>query len=131
MPGAVHGHDALLVIGFTHASGPYCQYWSSRLAKEFPGNDLIERYSVVFLEDAPRLARGMAKLGIKSSVPSAEYDHYLIVTQHEKEIQAAIHFDAPDDPYLVLLGPDGTVRWTFHGPFGDGPVRQIHELLKQ
>jgi hypothetical protein len=122
LPSGVHGHDALLIVGFTHASGPYCTDWARRLAKEFPGNDPLERYNVVFLEDAPRLARGMAKMGIKSSVPNAEYDHYLIVTQHEKQVQAA---------NLILLGPEGTVRWTFHGPVADSPIRQIRELLKQ
>ena len=131
MPGAVHGHDALLIVGFTHASGPYCADWARRLAKEFPGNDPLERYSIVFLEDAPRLARGMAKMGIKSNVPNTEYDHYLTVIEHEKRVQAAVHFAAPDDAYLILLGPEGTVRWMFHGPVADDPVRQIRELLKQ
>jgi hypothetical protein len=133
MPGAVHGHDALLVVGFTHASAPYCADWARRLAKEFPGNDVLERYNVVYLEDAPRLARGMSKMGIKGSVANTEYDHYLIVTEHETKIRAVVRFDfaAPDDAYLILLDPDGAVRWTFHGAVADGPVRQIQELLKQ
>jgi len=131
MPGAVHGHNALLIVGFTHASGPYCSDWARRLAKEFPGNDPLERYNIVFLEDAPRLVRGMAKSGIKGSVPNSEYDHYLTVTEHEKQVQAAVHFETPDDAYLILLGPEGTIRWTFHGAVADGPVRQIRELLKQ
>ena len=131
MPGAVHGHEALLIVGFTHASGPHCTEWAKRLASEFPGNNPLERYTVVFLEDAPRLVRGMAKSGIKSGVAKEEYDHYLIVTEHEKAVQAAVHFEAPDDAYLVLLDPEGAVRWTFHGPVADGPVRQIREFLKQ
>lgn len=131
MPGAVHGHDALLVVGFTHASGPHCTDWAKRLAGEFPGNEPLERYTVIFLEDAPRLVRGMAKSGIKSSVAKEEYDHYLIATEHEKEVKAAVHFEAPDDAYLVLLDPEGMVRWTFHGTVADNPVRQIRELLKK
>jgi hypothetical protein len=131
MPGAVHGHDALLVVGFTRASGPQCARWARRLASEFPGNDALEIYNAVFLEDESRLARGMAKIDIKNSVPKEEYDHYLLVKEHEKEVQAAVHFEAPDDAYLILLGPDGTVRWTFHGAVADSPVRQIRELLKQ
>ena len=130
MPGAVHGHSALLVVGFTHASGPHCTDWSKRLESEFKSNPALERYSVVFLEDAPRLVRGVARSGIKSGVPKEEYNNFLIVTEHEKEVKDAVHFQAPDDAYLVFLGPDGTVRWTFHGPVNDDPVRQIRELLR-
>jgi hypothetical protein len=130
MPGAVHGHPALLAVCFTHASGPHCTEWGKRLESEFKSNGDLERYTVVFLEDAPRLVRGMAKSGIKSGVPKEEYDHYLIVTEHEKETKDAVHFQTPDDAYLLLLGTDGTVRWTSHGAVNDDAVRQIRELLK-
>ena len=130
MPDAVLAHPTVLVIGFTHASGPHCTDWATRLGTEFGSNTEFERYSVIFLEDAPRLVRGMAKSGIKSGVPKQEYDNYLIATEHEKEVKAAVHFEAPDDAYLVLLGPGGTVRWTFHGAVSDDPVRQIRELLR-
>ncbi len=130
MPGGVHGHDAILVVGFTHASGPRCTEWMKRLEKDFKSNEELEIYATVFLEDAPKLARGMAKMGIKSGLPKEEYDHYLIVTEHEKEIKEAVHFAEPDDAYLVLLGVDGTVKWTFHGAVGDEGVKQIRERLR-
>jgi len=130
LPAATQGHQALLVVGFTHGSGPHCTDWAKRLAAEFKGDAGLERYTVIFLEDAPKLVRGMAKSGIKGGVPKEEYDRFVIVTEHEKEVKAAVHFEAPDDAYLVLLGPDGAVRWTSHGPVADAPVRQIHELLK-
>jgi hypothetical protein len=129
MPTAVQGHLALLVVGFTHASGTHCTEWAKRLETEFSANSALDRYSVIFLEDAPKLVRGMAKSGIKSGVPKDQYDRYLIVTEHEKEVKAAVHFQTPDDAYLVLLAPDGSTRWTWHGPVGDEPVRQIREEL--
>ncbi len=130
MPAAVQGHPVLLVIGFTHGSGPHCTDWAKRLETEFKDNQALEQFSIVFLEDAPRLVRGMAKSGIKGGVPKEQYDHYLIVTEHEKEVKDAVHFQAADDAYLALLGNDGAVRWTFHGPVGDAPVGQLRELLK-
>lgn len=133
MPAAVQGRSTLLVVGFTHAAGPHCTDWSKRLESEFKSDAALERYSVAFLEDAPRLVRGMAKSGIKSNVPKEQYDHYLIVTEHEKEVKDAVHFQVADgkadDAYLLLLGPDGAIRWAFHGPVSDDPVRQIRELL--
>ena len=134
LPAAVQGHSALLVVGFTHASGPHCTEWANRLATEFKDNAALDRYTVVFLEDAPRLVRGMAKSGIKGGVPKEQYDRYLIVTEHEKEVKAALHFQTPDDAYLALLGPDGVIRWTFHGPVADAgsndALRQLREMLR-
>jgi hypothetical protein len=130
MPAEVQGKQALLTIGFTHASGAACTAWAKRLESEFKANTALQQYSVIFLEDAPRLVRGMAKSGIKSGVPKEQYDHYLIVTEHEKEVKEAVHYQAADDAYLALVSPDGTVRWNYHGAVSDDAVRQIRELLK-
>ena len=130
MPEDAKGKPALLVIGFTHASGPHCTDWAKRLETEFKSDASLELYSVIFLEDAPKLFRGMAVHGIKGSVPQEQFDHYLIVTEHEKDVKAAVGFQSPDDAYLALLGPDGVVRWTFHGPVSDDPIRQIRDKLR-
>jgi len=130
MPGVAHGQPALLVVGFTHASGGECTAWMKRLKTEFATTPTLQEYAVVFLEDAPRLVRPMAKSGIRSNAPKEDYDQWLVVTEHEKEMKAAVHFQAADDAYLVLLGSDGTVRWTGHGAAGDELVRQIRDALK-
>lgn len=130
MPGAVHGHPAVLVVCFTHASGPHCTEWTKRLESDFKSNADLEIYTVIFLENAPKLVRGMAKSGIKSGVPKEDYDHYLIVTEHEKEVKAIVHFQEQDDAYLAVLGPDGEMRWTSHGAVNDGAVGKIRELVR-
>ena len=133
MPGAVHGHPAVLVVCFTHASGPHCTEWTKRLESEFRNNAELEIYTAIFLEDVPKLARGMAKSGIRSGVAKEDYDHYLIVIEHEKEVKAAVHFQDSDDvadAYLAVLAADGTVRWTSHGPVKDETVGKVRELVR-
>lgn len=130
MPGAVHGHPAVLVVCFTHASGRHCTEATKQLEDDFKNNTELEIYSVIFLEDAPRLVRGMAKSGIKGSVPKEDYDRYLTVTEHEKDVKAAVHFQDPDEAYLAVLGPEGTVRWTSHGPLTDQTVGKLRELVR-
>lgn len=130
MPGAVHGHPAVLVVCFTHASGPHCMDWTKRLESDFKNNADVEIYTAIFLEDAPKLVRGMAKAGIRSGVAKEDYDHYLIVIEHEKEVKAAVHFQEPDDAYLMVLGPDGEVRWTSHGAVSEQTVSKIRELAR-
>jgi hypothetical protein len=130
MPGAVNGHPALLVVCFTQASGPHCTESTNRLESDFKNNAELEIYTAIFLEDAPKLARVMTKHGIKSAVAKEDYDHYLIVMEHEKDVKAVLHFQEPDDAYLMVLGPDGTVRWTTHGPVNDDAVGKIRELVR-
>jgi hypothetical protein len=130
-PAAVQGRPTLLIVCFTHASGPHCTEWAKRLKTDFKGNAVLQQYTVVFLEDAPKLVRGMARSGIKSGVPKEDYDRFLIVTEHEKEVKSAVHFETADDAYLVLLGPDGAVRWTAHNAaVTDDVVSKIRELVR-
>lgn len=130
MPGAVHGHPAVLVVCFTHASGRHCTETTKQLEDYFKNNAELEIYTVIFLEDAPRLVRGMAKSGIKGGVPKEDYDRFLTVTEHEKDVKATVHFQDPDEAYLAVLGPEGTVRWTSHGPLTDQTVGKLRELLR-
>lgn len=130
MPGAVHGHAAVLVVCFTHASGPRCTEWTKRLEKDFKNNADLEIYTVIFLEDAPKMVRGVARSGIRGGVAKEDYDHYLTVTEHEQEVKAAVHFQEPDDAYLLVLDPEGEVRWTSHGAVSDETVGKIRELVR-
>jgi ATP10 protein len=130
MPGAVHGHPAVLVVCFTHNFGPRCTGWTKRLENEFKSNADLEIYTLIFLEEATKTFRGVAKSGIRSGVAKEDYDHYLIVTEHETEAKAVVHFQEPDDAYLAVLDPEGMVRWTSHGPVSDETVGKIRELVR-
>jgi hypothetical protein len=131
MPGAVHGHPAVLVVCFTHASGPHCTEATRRLENDFKNDANLEIYTLIFLADAPKLVRGMARSGIRSGVSKEDYDHYLTVIEGEKEVKSVVHFQEPDDPYFAVLDRDGVVRWTSHGPVNDETVGKIRELVKQ
>ena len=54
MPAAVQGHPALLIVGFTHGSGPHCTDWAKRLESEFKANTEMERYTVISFSKTPR-----------------------------------------------------------------------------
>ncbi len=131
MPGTVHGQPALLVVGFAHASGPQCTGWMKRLKSDFSATPALQQYAVIFLEDSPRLVAAYGEeRDQEQCAEKDDYDRWLIVTEHEKEMKASVHFQAPDDAYLVLLASEGTVRWTGHGAVGDELVRQIRGALK-
>ena len=119
VPAIAKGRVAVLVIAFTHASQNQTKPWSLKIPRE------MEHYSLAVLEDVPKLFRGMAAGGIKSSVPADARDHFLLVYKGEKEIKEAVGFDKPDDAYVVLLDPEGAVRWRFHGPATDAALSEL------
>lgn len=125
LPQAAAGHTTVVVIGFTHASQSQTKAWSARLTPE------MSTYSLAVLQDVPRLVRGMAVAGIKSGVPQAQRERFLLVYRGEKELKDAAGFDRPNDAYLVLLDPDGIVRWHFHGELTDGSLAELKSQVAE
>lgn len=127
MPAAASGHPAVLVIGFAHKSNSETKAWTDRLHRDFPDAHV---YSVAVIEDAPRFVRGMIVHGIKGSAPANEYDHYLVVTHHEKELKDAVGFSQPEAAYVVVLNPSGAIEWHFQGAVTDAAVAELRSKLK-
>src|SRR5215472_13267716 len=62
LPDEVAGSPALVVIGFTHGSNEQVKVWTERAGKEIPAKSV---YTLVELESAPRMVRGMIHSSIK------------------------------------------------------------------
>ena len=123
LPAAAGGHPALLIVGFTHASQTQTKAWATRVENRF------QTWSIAVLEDAPRLVRGMAAHGIKSSIPKDQYDRFVLVYHGEKELKQAAGFDRPNDAYLMVIDGAGAIRWRYHGPVNDDAVKEIADKI--
>ena len=124
LPDSAATQPELLIVGFTHASQTQTKAWSQRVRQQFP------TWSISVLEDVPRLMRGMVSHAIKGSVPKDEYDRFLLVYHHEKELKQAAGFDKPDDAYLMAIGAGGKILWSYHGPVTDAAVEQLTAAMK-
>lgn len=130
MPAGFQGRTALLIIGFTNSSKKQTSDWSKRV----PGD--LDTWSIAVLEDVPRLIRGMVTHGIRSDVAKDHvakdhYDRFLLVWKNEKELKESVEFRQPDDAYLILLSPDGSLKWRYHGAASDAALQQLRELARQ
>jgi hypothetical protein len=124
LPDAAAGQPALVIVGFTHASQAQTKAWAQRVQNQLPV------WNVAVLEEVPRLVRGMATHGIKGSVPKDQYDRFLLVYHGEKELKQAAGFEQPDDAYLLVLDPAGTIKWRYHGAPTDAAFDQIQAAVK-
>ena len=126
LPDASAGTPALIVIGFTHGSNEQVKAWTERAGKEIPAKSV---YTLVELESAPRMVRGMIRSSIKGSTPKEHYDRFVIDYQHEQELKTAAGYEAGNDAYLVLIDGQGQVVWRAHGPPNDQMAAELKRLF--
>lgn len=112
---AVQGHAAILVAGFSHEGGNGTGAWVKAIRAD-PALAGIPVYEVAEIAGAPRLIRGMIESGMRKSVPAAEHDSFVVLTQDEKPWRS--YFEVGDDkaPYVMAIDAAGKVLWRGHGP---------------
>ncbi len=134
LPDAASGKVAVLIFGFTKASGTPTGAWAKKISAEFGTRAGFEVYQLPVLEDVPRLFRGMVISGIKKGVAENKRDHFVPVLHGEAELKRAVNYREPDDAYLVLLDRTGKVAQQIHGPLNDANYsrvrKEIESLLK-
>lgn len=111
---AVHGHDAILVAGFSHEGGNGTGAWVKAIHAD-PALSGIPVYEVAEIAGAPRLIRGMIEGGMRKGVPPAEHDSFIVLTQDEKSWRN--YFEVRDDkvPCVMAVDGGGKVLWRGHG----------------
>lgn len=124
LPLALKGRTALLVIGFTKDSQKQSEAWTKRLKTDLPA---LDTWSIVDLEDAPRLIRPMIMKAMRSATPKPRQDHFLILTKGGKALKLATSAANNDDAYLVLLDAEGNITWQTHGPVSDAAIAPLRQ----
>jgi hypothetical protein len=115
LPDAAAGKVAVLVFGFTKASKGPTTAWANKLLAVFGTRPEFVLYQLPVLEDVPRLIRGMVIGGIKKGVPEKRRDHFVAILQREAELKKFVHYNEPDDAYLVVLSRAGNTLALSHG----------------
>lgn len=111
---AIRGHRVILVAGFSREGGNGTGAWVKAIQADSALAG-IPVYEIAQIAGAPGLIRGMIKSSMKKSVPPAEHDTFVVLTQDEKPWRTA--FDVSDDkvPYVMMMDAAGKVLWRGHG----------------
>jgi len=119
LPEDLRGRVGVLVIGFSKSSGDVCKGWGQRLGDNYRDSHEVAYYQMPVLESVPKLIRGMVVKSIKSGVPEAEQAHFLPMFTDEAAWQKIAHYGNADDAYVLVVDPEGTVRWQTSGKVSD------------
>jgi len=121
LPSAAREHVALLVLGFTYDSRSTVEEWSSRFRETFADDPGVTLFEVPMLGGMARLGRWFIDSGMRKGTPAELHANVMTVYSGVGDWKKRIGFsdDRKDTAYLILLGPDGVVRWLYTGPAED------------
>jgi hypothetical protein len=130
LPEDLRGRVGVLVIGFSKSSGDVCKGWGQRLAESYRNSHEVAYYQMPVLESVPKLIRGMVVKSIKSGVPEAEQTHFIPMFSDESAWQKAAHYGNADDAYVLVVDPQGTVRWQTSGKVTDAGFAVLKQKVE-
>ncbi len=133
LPAAAQGKPALVVFSFSRTAGKDARLWNEHLARSF--SNATPSYGVIVMESVPKLFRGMAISGVRSSMPLSMQDRTVVLYQDEKLWKLRLHASDDNRAYVVLLGPDGHLHWSSSGAYTDSEyarlTNEIERLLQR
>jgi hypothetical protein len=115
LPAAGADKFVVLVFSFSRIAGKDARQWNERLSRDF--STAISAYGVVLLESAPKLFRGMAVSGMKSSMPLSVQNRTIVLYRDEELWKQRLAVRDNRRAYVLLLGPSGNVCWVNSGAF--------------
>lgn len=127
LPDAAGGKISVLVFGFTKASKEPTTAWANKILKDFAARPDFVLYQLPVLEDVPRFIRGMVIGGMKKGMQEDKRAHFVPILQKESELKKFVHYNEPDDAYVVVLGRSGETLLRTHG---SGPGEASYERLR-
>ena len=126
LPDALQGKVGILVVGFSQGSREAVTTWGKKLAADYYDSRNVAYYEMPVLAAVPKIMRGFVAGRIKASVSDRSKPHFLPLTDNETQWRELTHYSAPDDPYILLVDGQGTVRWQTQGQ----PTDSIYTVLK-
>ena len=122
LPANLPHRPCVFVVGFSTASRAQTMQWSQRLEHEALAEE-TSVYSVAVIEDVPALMRGFVVRGIRSGVPEALHNRFLVATSDATALKDAISYSDADSAYLILVNAARDIVWRASGPLTDATLQ--------
>ena len=128
LPDDLPHRPCVFVVGFSKPSRAQTMQWSQRLEQE-PLAEKASIYSVAVLEDVPALLRKFVVGGIRSGVPDALHNRFLVATSDATAWKDAVSYSDADAAYLILVNAGRDIVWRATGPLTDAALRSLVDAL--
>jgi len=131
LPEEVKGKIAVLVIGFTRNSSAPTEAWAGRFRADFNQSGDVVVLRLPFLEEVPRIFRGLARSGVAKSA-GQDRDRVVPIFESEATFKHLVQYSKPDDAYILVLDRAGTICGVFSGDVAtqySGARERVSRLL--
>jgi hypothetical protein len=134
LPDQVKGKIAVLVIGFSRGSSAPTGAWAARLQTDFARNPNAAIFRLAFLEEVPRVFRGLATSGVGKSAGTDGRDTVVVVFESEAAFKRLVQYSKPNDAYMLVVDRIGQIRLLASGDLESqyAAVRdRVNQLLRE
>jgi hypothetical protein len=131
LPEASSGRIALLALGFTYDSRFAVEAWTTRFREEFNTTKEITFYEVPMIGGMARLGRWFIDSGMRKGTPKELHENVITVYGGTDPWKQRLGFKKGNDAYLILIDPDGIVRWTWNGQFDEARFVELADLVRK
>jgi len=127
LPFPASGGPTMVVFSTSRSGGTDAKLWSEHLSKDYPHLPIC---TIMLLEGVPRLIRGMVVSGIKSGMPPSIQDRAVALYKDEDLWKQRLNVGDDSRAYVLLLGPNGQIRWSNAGMFSYAAYAQLRTTVQ-
>lgn len=125
------GKVAVVVFSFSKAGGKDTQLWNRQVLRDFGSNHSVTLSTVIMLESAPRLLRGVIVSGIKNDMPVSLRDSTIVSYENEKLWKQCLAVTDDGRAYVLVLGKEGHILWMNSDAFGTAEYRDLTTKIQE
>lgn len=107
----VNGRVAIVIFSFSKDGGKDAQNWNEHLNREYSGNPSVACSTVIELQDAPRLLRGIIKSALSRDMPPYIRERTIVTYQDEALWKRRLGVTDPGRAYVLVLGEGHQILW--------------------
>lgn len=125
LSGVIAGKTSVVVFSFSKSAGKDAKTWNEHLDRDYGADRLVACSTVIMLEGAPRFLRGIIVSGLKRSMPPSMADKTIVSYENEGSWKRRLTVVDDSHAYVLVLGPDGRVRWRNLAAFSDAAYTEL------
>jgi hypothetical protein len=129
VPDTTSSRFTAVVFGFSREGGDDAGRWKERLTSDSATRGRVDAVVVAELGGAPRFMRGLIARGIKRGTPPNARDQMMVLDHDDALWKRRLAVSETSRSYVVLLAPNGRIRWLSDGAYDDARFARLRNAL--
>jgi hypothetical protein len=131
LPEAARGKVALLALGFTYDARFTVEAWTKRFRGDFGQNPGATFFQIPMIGGFGRLGRVFIDRGMRNGTPKELHENVITVYGGTGDWKTKVAFKDPKAAYLILLDPEGRIRWLHAGALDEASFASLAAVAAQ